>query len=243
VSLVATVGTGTVIANNATGATTVSTAVGVGKTLLGAIAWENAATVVPTVNSISDSRGNSYTFDIGAGTDSTVAVGIFRSAPLTTALQISDTISIVLSATRSRWCMAWFAFDDILTQPAPPDQTGKEDNPSNFFNLSPYGGATPSLTVPYQLVFAVEGFPAPRGPTVNAPWTGLTLVETAAGSANRACQPFYQYVNSVNPVDTTGAVSLSTNGTYAGALATYPAGVLFPKVNTVKQAVKRASFY
>src|SRR3954464_2299142 len=108
------VGTNTVAAASTTGVVTAGVAVPAGMRLLGACVWENGAAVVPTVSSIVDTKSNTYDgLIVGAGTGhSTVAVGIFMSEPLTTALTTSDTITVTISASRTRWALQWDYFDD-----------------------------------------------------------------------------------------------------------------------------------
>jgi hypothetical protein len=210
------IGTGVVNANNTVGAVTLTSAVPAGYTVCGAIAWESAAASIPTISSVVDSRGNSWSADIlagGAG-NATAACGIFQ-ARITTALQVGDTITVTLSASRSRWAMQYDSFDDLLVSPL--DKTAHNDNPGSSASLDT--GTTASTTQPYELVYGAFGFNSARTATIPAGWFGTAQVNTSAGSSDRAVQAIYRYTAATGTQQ--GTATLDTAGIYAACAATY----------------------
>lgn len=210
------VGIGTVVTSATAGAVTAANPVPAGRTAVGAIAWDSSAGTIPTISSIVDTRGNTWTMDSSAGgvTNTTVAVGIFR-ARITTALLAGDTITVTISAARARWAMQYDAFDDLL--PSALDQIAGNNNPGSQTAL--VSGATPATLQPYELVYAAFAFGTARGPVIQAGWSGTASVETAAGSADRALQTVYQYTSATGVQQ--APLTLTTASTYAGCAATY----------------------
>jgi hypothetical protein len=213
--------------------------------LVGAIVWENSVAALPTVTSVADSKGNSYyqNFIAGAGNgNNTFALGIFSTdVPLTTALTTSDTITVTLSVSRSRWALQWDAFDDLLFVPAPPDQVAVNDNSSNLASGTPNSGTTSDLAQNYNLAYGALGFGVGRTITISPPWIGGPSVETAAASTNRALQVIWQYTGATTPLQ--AQVGITSTSVYVGALATFPAQANFPRIRQYNQAVNRASTY
>lgn len=207
---------------------TLTAAVAAGHTLVGGICWEAAAGSVPTISSIVDSRGNTWTTtpddSIVAGT--TLAVAIVR-ARVTTALQVGDTIVITISAARSKWAIQLDEFDDVNT--TPKDQTA-HNAPGSATSLTT--GATSATTQNYELLYAAFGFGAGRTITIPSGWSGGASVETTGGT-DRALQTIWQYQTTA--AAETGTLTLNTASTYAGVISTYKATSAAPAVGRMSQ--------
>jgi hypothetical protein len=179
---------------------------------------------------------------VSAGTgNNTIAIGIFMSDILTTALTTSDTITVTVSVSRSRWALQWDAFDDLLSVPAPPDQTAFNDNSALAASGTPSSGPTGDLAQNYNLAYGALGFGVGRTITISPPWQGTASVETTAATTNRALQVVYQYTGTNAPVN--AQVGIVSSSVYAGAVATFPAQANFPQIRQARQAVNRASTY
>lgn len=214
------VGTGTVTTSGTAGAATVTTPVSAGRTVAGAIVWDSSSGTIPTISSVVDTRGNTWTADVTAGGagNTTVAVGIFR-ARVTTALLAGDTITVTIGAARARWAMQYDQFDDLL--PSALDVGASNSNPGSATSL--VTGATLDTGQPYELAYAAFGMGAGRVITIPPDWSGTASVETAAGSADRALQVIYQYSSTAGAQQ--GTLTLGTASTYTAAIATYRAWV------------------
>lgn len=212
------IGIGTVTAANTVGAVTLTAGARVGQTVVGAIAWESSGGTIPTISSVVDSRGNTWTTDVSAGGagNTTVAVAIFRTR-VTTALQVGDTITVTLSASRIRWAMQYDAFDEPL--PSALDKTAVNNNPGSDTNL--VSGTTAAITQPFELVYAAFAMGVGRGPVIPAGWQGSASVETAVGSTDRALQVIYQFTSAAGAQQ--APLTLTTASTYAAGVATYKA--------------------
>ena len=230
------VGTDIVVSANTAGSVTVANAVPAGRTVVGAIVWEASAGAIPSISNVTDTRGNSWATDVTAGAagNTTVAVGIFR-ARITTALQVSDTITVTIGTSRTRWAMQYDQFDDLFTSPL--DKTAVANNPGTSTSLA--SGATTATVQPYELVYAAFGFGVGRGPSVPAGWSGTASVETAVGSTDRALQTIYQYTSTAGVQQ--GSLTLTSTSTYVGAVATYKGWVAAPKPTVATRAAQRAA--
>ncbi|GAA3136738.1 hypothetical protein GCM10010466_29450 [Planomonospora alba] len=206
-------GTATVNATATSGSITVGTAVPAGRTLVGGVVWDSAAGAVPTITSISDSRGNVYTVANSVNAGTTLAQILFY-ATVTTPLQAGDTVTVVVSAGRGRWAMQLDEFDDVA---ASPFDQGATNAPGSSASLS--SGVTAATTEASELVYCVFGFGQGRTVTIPSGWSGSAKVETTAGSSNRALQAIYRYVSASGPQE--GTLTLSTASTYAGSIATF----------------------
>lgn len=204
-------------------AITLTDGVPVGATVLIGCVWESAAASVPTVSSVTDSSGNSYstTPDVSAGgpLNSTVAAAVLRGV-VTSALDPGDTITVTISGgTRSRWCLQADAFDDLTSSPLDETATTGNSSPSG---ATPATGTTGETAQPYELLYAVFGFGGGRTvDDIPDGWTGDSKLESAAGSGNRAMQVIHRYVSVVDEYEAT--ITLSSSSTYAAAMATYTA--------------------
>lgn len=201
--------------STATSVVVLADAVDAGHTLLIGVCWEATAGTVPTISSVVDSRGNTYTTSMDASTvvGTTLAVGIIRGR-IVTALQAGDTITITLSAARTRWCVQVDEFDDLASSPL--DKTSS-NAPGSSASLST--GTTAATTQPSELLYAVYGFGIGRTVTLGAGWSGGAVVETSAGSADRALQTAWKYVEETGTQQ--GTATLSSASTYAAVLGTY----------------------
>lgn len=210
-----TVGTATQNSSATAVAITLTDDVPVGATILIGACWDAPAGTIPTVSSVVDSSGNTYTTTpdtvVLAGT--TLVVGVIRGR-VTTALDSGDTITVTLSASRARWCLQVDAFDDV--DAAPLDETAT-NAPGSSSSLST--GTTATTGQALELLFAVFGFGTGRSVTVPGGWAGGAQVATSAGSTDRALQVIHKYVNTVGTQQ--GTLTLSSTSTYGGAIATY----------------------
>lgn len=218
---------GTNIANAATSnvSVTVGTAVPAGSLVVLGAAFENGAGAVPAFTSVTDSRSNTYNgaFDASAGAGNTTVCCAIVAGLITTALQVSDTITLTIGTTRTRWAVEADAFDDITSATA--DKTQKNDNPGSATSLST--GATGTLSQPRELVVAAFGSGV-RTYTQGSGFTGGPSVDTTAGSTDRSLFLEYKYVEDSTPTTQTGTASINSASTYCGCVATYrswvPAG-------------------
>jgi len=216
-------------ASTTTSTLTLSSGVSSGHTLMAAVCWEASAGTLPTISSVVDSRGNTWTTtpDVSALAGTTLAVAILR-ARVTTALLTGDTITITLSASRSRWAWQVDDFDDVNT--SPKDQTAS-NSPGSSASLS--SGTTTATAQAYELLYAVYGFGTGRTVTIPAGWSGGAQVATSAGSTDRAMQAVWKYANATGTQQST--LTLSSASTYAGGIVTDKATSLTPPTANVSQ--------
>lgn len=194
---------------------TLDQAVPADATILLAIAWDSPSPGgVPTISSVTDTGGNSWstTPDVSAHAGVTVAVAILRTR-VTTELDQGDTITVTIDDARGRWCMQADAFDDVVASPL--DETTSNDDSSSVLST----GTTGTTSTPHQLLYAAFGFGGGRDVTVPEGWTGADKLETSAGSGNRALQVTHRYVAATGAYEAT--LTLSTSSTYAAAMGTY----------------------
>lgn len=214
------IGTNTVESSSATGTIPVGQAVPVGQTVLGAVCWSQDSTSIPTVSSITDTRGNAYVVDVPAGAgNSTASCAILRGT-ITTPLQSGDTITVTIGSGRQRWCLQADAFDDLLSSPL--DRTAATDTGSSASLVT---GATAATQQPYELAYAAWGFGRGSGQNVTGVggWNSDPQVNTVTASVQRGLQVAHIYLTSTGTVQGTATMSAST--TYAGCVATYRASV------------------
>ena len=213
---VGTLAAGTVNATSTTGVLTVARAVPAGHTIVIGCAWESAAQAVPHIESVVDTRGNTYTVtpDASINAGATVSVALLRGR-VSTPLQSGDTITITVSPgdARSRWAMV------------AEEHSGVADIPLDVISVNTGSGATmstgvsPPTSQPDSLVVAVFGFGQGRSVTPPADWVASPLVESSGPSANRAVVMLHRYVTVAGAYEATATVSPSS--TYAAALAAY----------------------
>lgn len=217
-------------ATTATSAVTLTAAVSAGHTLIGAVCWEASAGSLPTISSIVDSRSNTWTTtpDISVVAGTTLAVAIIR-ARVTTALQIGDTITITISATRTRWVWQIDEFDDVNAS-TPKDVTASSAPGSSASLVS---GTTGTTAQAYELLYAAYGYGSGRTVTIPSGWSGGSQVITSAGSTDRALQTTWKYASATGTQQ--GTLTLSSASTYGGVIATYKATSLAPPVGRVSQ--------
>lgn len=223
----------TKVENAATATSTVSVtaAVPTGHTLIGVICWESSAGSVPTITSVTDSRGNTWTTtpDVSVNAATTLAVAIIH-ARVTTALQAGDTITITISGgTRSRWCTQIDEFDDVNA--TTPKDKSASNAPGSSAALS--SGVTTATAQAYELLYAAFGFGSGRTVTIPAGWSGGAQVVTSAGSTERALQAVWKYATATGTQEST--LTLNSASTYGGVISTYKATALEPPVGRVSQ--------
>lgn len=207
-------------------ATVVTTTVPAGATILLAVVWDAPSPGgVPTIASVVDDRGNTYssTPDVSVGAGVTLALAIVRGV-VTTPLQVGDEITVTISGdARGRWAVQADAFDDLDADPL--DQVAS-NAPGSSGSLST--GVTAATEQPTELVYCAFGFGANRTPTVPGGWTAGPKVESDAGSGDRGLQVMHRYVDVAGTQE--GTLTLSSSSTYAGAVATYLAEATDPPV-------------
>lgn len=206
-----------------TGIITVDSVVPVGRTVTAAVVWESGAGTIPSVTSVTDSRGNTWTVDKTAGGagNTTVAAMLARTR-VATQLEIGDQITIVIGENRVRWAMQADSFDDVDASPL--DKTAANNNPGNSASLS--SGVTAATVQAYELAVAAFGFGQGRTVTIPAGWSGTAKVETSAGSTDRALQVIYKYTAATGTQE--GTLTLSSGSTYTGLISTYKATAAAP---------------
>jgi hypothetical protein len=214
---VALLGTATVEATNTVGVVSVGSVVPVGDVVLLAVAWSNDTAVIPTISSVVDEQGNTYTVDITAGTGSGAAsVAIIRGT-ITTQLQASDTITVTIAAGRSRWMLQ---ADHITGLDASPlDQTAANHATASSTALST--GTTATTTQDDEFLYAVFGFG--RGSSQNVTdvggWDSTAQVSTTNPATPRGMQAAYTQVSATGAQQGTG--TLSAAAASSGCIATY----------------------
>ncbi|TYK45144.1 hypothetical protein [Actinomadura decatromicini] len=234
-----TIGTATLSTTSSSITITLSAGAPVGSTVLLGIAWDAAAGGVPTIASVTDSRGNSWstTPDMSVAAGTTVAVGGLR-ARVTTALLTGDTITVTISgAARGRWAAQADAHSEVNTTPL--DKTAS-NAPGSSASLST--GVTAATTQANELVVAVFAFGSGRTVTVPSGWAAGPKVETTAGSGDRALLVAHRYVSATGTQE--GTLGLSSASTYAAAVATYkytPSGPPAVRISQVSFEVPNPS--
>lgn len=233
-SHIATIGTNVATTGVSTLSATVTAGVLSGHTVLGAIAWESAAGSVPTITSITDSRGNTWTTtpDVSAGgsLNTTAALVIVR-ARIMTALQVGDTITVTISGgTRAKWAMQFDDFNDINVTPLDKTATTGNTAPSSAALST---GATAVTSQGYELLYAAFETGFNKTFTIPSGWSGGAKVETGTTSGNRDLQVIWKYQTTA--AAETGTVTIDTASTYAACIATYKATNPAPPVGRVSQ--------
>jgi hypothetical protein len=219
-------GTNIITTGTTIGSVTVGSAVSVGSTVYMMAAWSNDVASVPTINSVADSRGNTYTVDVTAGAGNTTVSCALIRAPVTTALQVGDTITITISANRIRWVLQADSFDDVNTS-SPLDKTSVTDTGSS---TSLTTGVTATTTQAYELCVAVFGYGGGRTTSIPVGWSGTAKVETNAGSADRAVQMIYKYTSATGTQEGTLSITAGGASTYSALIGTYKATAATPGV-------------
>jgi hypothetical protein len=232
---VATIGTVTGTSSVSTLSVTLTAGALSGHTVIGAVAWESSAGTVPTISSVTDSRGNTWTTtpDVAAGGNSnvTAAVVLIR-ARITTALQVGDTVTVTISGgTRSRWAIQLDDFNDVNSG-TPKDVTQHADNPTPSASLST--GATAATAQNYELAVAAFAYGGTHAaPTVPSGWSGASQL-TAGTSTIRNLMVIWKYTSSTGAQ--TGTLTIDSSAAYCGVVAAYKATNPSPPVGRVSQA-------
>jgi hypothetical protein len=208
---------------------TLTAGIAAGHTLIGGICWEAAAGTVPTISSIVDSRGNTWTTtpDDSVVNGVTLAVAVIR-ARATTALQVGDTVTITVSIARSKWAIQIDEFDDVNAS-SPKDQVA-HNAPASATALTT--GTTATTAQNYELMYVAFGFGSGRTITIPGGWSGGASVETTGGT-DRALQTIWKYQTTA--AVESGSLTLNTTSTYGGVIVTYKATSASPAVGRVSQ--------
>jgi len=210
-------GTNTVTSSSTTGSVTFGSAVPVGRLVVLCLVWSNDSTVIPTIDTIADSRGNTYSVNSSAGTANATASCAIVSAPVSTALQSGDSVTVTLSSGRVRWCLQ----ADELGSVGAFDKPASNHNPGSATSMST--GTTAATTYPSEVAVANWGWGRGGGatPTLDTAsgWFGSTYVTTAAGSTDRALQVAFRDLTATGTQS--GTATLSVAAGYVGALATF----------------------
>ena len=215
------VGTATADTGVSTLTITLTDDVPAGATVLVGVVWEaGGGTGVPTIASVVDSSGNTYTTtpDVSMGGAANVTVaGVVLRGTIATALDAGDTITVTISGgTRSKWCAQADAFDDLDADPL--DVVATTGNTSSS-SATPSTGTTDETGGPYRLLYAIFGFGQGRTVTIPSGWSGDERLETTGGSGNRALQAIWRYASEVDEYEAT--ITLSSSSTFAACMATY----------------------
>lgn len=222
---VRTAGSAFVNAAATVGTIPIPNAVTVGHTIVGGVVWESAASAVPTITSIVDSRGNTYASVAAINNGATVSQIIFYGT-MTTALQAGDSITVTIGSSRSRWALVVDQFDDLTTSPLDRSATNA---PAASASLA--SGTTAATTAANELVYCVFGFGQGRTTTIPSGWSGGSIVESTAASANRALQATWRYVTATGTQ--AGTLTISSSSTYTGNIATFKAGSPPPPTSAI----------
>lgn len=222
-SIITTVGTATANANTTALAVTINRPVAVGATLLMGLVWESAAGSVPTISSIVDTRGNTWTTtpDDSANSGTTVAGAIVR-ARVTTALIPGDTVTVTLSVARARWAVQIDRVPDLAVNPL--DQHTHNTGASASLST----GTTTATVARAEFVYAIFGIGPGKTITLPSGWGGGPKVESTNGAADRAIQTMWLYVSATGAQ--AGTLTLDSSSTYMAAVATYKVAIPRPHV-------------
>jgi hypothetical protein len=190
---------------------TFSGGVAAGASVVGSLTLSASATTTVT---ITDTAGNTYSVDASVASGSVTTSYIF-SSNITNAITAGDTLTIQLGSGTGRWLVTANAFGNLLT----PILDKTSTNTSS--NTSMTTGTSAATTTANELVFATFGFGSGRTFTPGAGYTGITQLETTAGSNDRSVGSEWKYVTSIGTQE--GTASISSSGVYSAALATYRA--------------------
>ena len=207
----------TSIANTTTVAVTVTSAVPVGSRII-VVCNRSAITTTTTGLSCADNRGNTYVLDAAAVRSATHIFGIL-SAPVTTALQAGDTITVTGAATTRKAVVAtaWSGVGARLaTSGTTVPATAATSGGPNGSSLTPI--ATSSVAAQGLVISAS----ARAGTATVAPKYGSTdygQAMTAVGSGDRGCALAYRSDKHVEAQP--GSWALSTSQGWAASTVTY----------------------
>lgn len=200
-----------------TGATTLTVPRGVpaGRTLAIGCVWDSAAAALPALGSVTDSRGNTYALDAGVNSGTTVSCALLRGR-VVNGLDQGDTITIVLDTgvVRARWAVVCEEHDAIAANPFDKSSVNAAGPATSLAT-----GQTDPTSEPHELVIAVFGFGQDRAVTPPQGWQAAPLVQSNAGSSDRAVQMIHRYVSSAGPQE--GTLGIDPAGVYAAAIGTY----------------------
>lgn len=201
----------------------------VGSTVLGGVVWESADNTTPTVSSIVDSKGNFYVVDQSVAGGATAAAIIVRGK-VTTALVSGDTITITISAARTRWAISFEGFTDFLAALAntPLDAT-TNNAASSAATMDP--GTTARTTQDSTLSYVVHGLGTGRTFTIPGGWTAAPSVETTAATINRAVKCLHRYNTVIGTQNS--QTPIAPTSTNVGCIAVYrvaPARNYYPRI-------------
>jgi hypothetical protein len=231
---VATVGTAVSTATASSFSIILSAAVPVGRTVTCVVACESSAGAIPTVSSVTDTRGNTWTttpdVSAGGGGNVTVALLVLR-ARITTALQVGDVVTVsVSSGTRTRWLGQLDSFDDVNTSPL--DKTQHADNPTASASLSTGTTASPTAQA-YELVVAAFAYGGTHAsPSPPSGWSGTAQL-TAGTTTIRNLMVIWKYTSATGTQQ--GTLTIDASAAYAAVVATYKATNASPPTAQVSQ--------
>jgi hypothetical protein len=202
-------------------------------------------------STVSDSRGNAWTVQLANGTGTTATSIVVAYSVLTVALLTNDTITV-----------AWKAAGNVAVSPTAVAAsaiqiTGVTSPTIDVFAIATGTSTTPSsgnitTTAASDAMVGTVAANGPSGDTFTAgtSWARLiagTLAEvgTAGGSAtsNQCCDPETQDAGAAG---TYAATATITSRTWVAAIVAFKSGtaaVVPQPIQTIQQAVKRASFF
>lgn len=225
---VARVGTAIASASTSSTAVTLTQAVPVGTTIIGAIALEAGDGTAPAVT-VTDAAGNTWAATTAGLAGTTVSVRIFAST-ITHALSSGQTVTVATATARTRLAIILEAFDDVTG--------GLDKSATNTGSGTALAAGTTTATAQAnELVIGAFGYGGSPGGAFTA-GTGYTAgaeVNIAAASSNRLVALEWSYVAAVGTQSPTGTISQTS--TYAGAAATFPTSAPPPPTRTGKAKV------
>lgn len=193
---------------------TLTAGAAVGSTILGTITLSAASSLPRNIDSITDSKGNTWSVDVQPViSGATLQTGIVRGR-VTTALVSGDTVTFNITPGSNQWGVVLGAFTGL--DAAPLDKVGS-NAPGNASTGTVSSAAATAQAD--ELVFA--GFGTALGTTT--PGTGFTSLGTGAGTTR---QTSAQYRIASSTGVQTATATFNPASTYVGVLATYKATVV-----------------
>jgi hypothetical protein len=168
-----------------------------------------------TVNSVTDSRGNTWTIEQQLNNGTTVKAAR-AYAQVGTALQVGDTITVTLSASSQRWSVVAYYFTGLVSS-GPLDKTASATGSST----SPSVGPSATTTQADELVLACYGTTTDAA-TAYGSNTLIAQQVTAAGSTERRIVSTYRIVSSTGTQS--ASATLASSQLWVALLGTYKAG-------------------
>ena len=216
------IGTPVAIGNNGSSgssinslSTTVTTAVAVNNTVIATVVlYTSNRTFTVTV---ADSAGNTYTNNADI-TDSSSTRTLVFSAPVTTALTTSNSITVSFTHSVQYINVSNFSVSGLLTA-SPVDKTSTSTGTSTSVS----SGTTGTTTQASELLIGALGIDfSGNGTATLTPGSGYAALPANAISGSWGIYPEYEIVSSTGAYSATGTMSGNVND-WAAAIVTYKA--------------------